>query len=46
MRLSVRQEEQCRGLFTGYLIGQGPSRKTIFAGAGAPRFLVDLGLLG
>jgi hypothetical protein len=46
MRFSVRHKEHYRGLFTGYLNGQRPSRKTVYAGAGAPGFHVDLGLLG
>jgi hypothetical protein len=46
MRLLVRHKEQCRGLFTGYLNGHGPSCKTVYVGTGAPGFHVDLGMLG
>jgi hypothetical protein len=44
MRLSVRHKEQCQGLFIGYLNGQGPSRKTVYADTGALGFHVYLGL--
>jgi hypothetical protein len=46
VRLSVRHRNRVQGLFTGYLNGQGHSRKADSAGAGARVFLLSAGWLG